>query len=85
MNSGSSHSIDAPNRAASIANAQQEPVIHKPIARESGSLSMRDPFAHWLPDCSRSRPSRSIGVISPKAFKGEPHPLLLSYLNAWLR
>jgi hypothetical protein len=50
MNSGSSHSIDAPNRAASIANAQQEPVIHKPIARESGSLSMRDPFARWLPD-----------------------------------
>jgi hypothetical protein len=77
MNSGSNHSVDAPNRQATSANVQQEPVIHKPIARVSGSFSMRDPLRAGHRISSRSRPSRPIGVISPKAFKGEPHPLLL--------
>jgi hypothetical protein len=47
MNSGSSHSLDAPNTYPTITNAQQEPTIHNAIDRDSGSLSICALSGRW--------------------------------------
>jgi len=48
-------------------------VIQIAIANESGGFSMQRP--NWALGKDGSKPRRPIGVISPKALKGEPHPL----------
>jgi hypothetical protein len=55
-------------------NAQSDPTIHKAIDKEGGSLFMT-PSPGGDEHGFRTKPSRPIGVISPKAVKGEPHPL----------
>ena len=76
MNSGSSHSLDAPNTYPTITNAQQEPTIHNAIDRDYRKpLHMRPLRALVKGIAAAQKPSRPIGVISPKALKGEPHPL----------
>ena len=57
-----------------IANAQSDPTIHKAIDKETRNLSMTpSPGADEV--SSYVKPSRPIGVITPKAVKGEPRPL----------
>jgi hypothetical protein len=55
-------------------NAQSDPTTHKAIDKEGGSLFMT-PSPGGDEDRFCMKLSRPIGVISPKAVKGEPHPL----------
>ena len=78
MNSGSSHSFDAPKTYPAITNAQQE----QTSIMRSTEIPEASPYASSQGagerNSSCSKPSRPIGVISPKALKvGTPSPAVL--------
>ncbi len=74
-NSGRINTLDAPDRYATVPNAQHEPTVHKAIARESGSLSMQALSGRCWKEKLLPTPPRPVGVISLTAMSGDSIPI----------